>query len=363
MNITINRPALSLALKRAKAIADAKSTMPALARVLLRTDGRTLTLTATDLNVSSVVEVACAGDKGAVAVPAAQLAALIDSLPGDEVRLADSKASPPVLTVSAGRVKATVPLAVKPADFPKVAAPPDGFAAVDGAHLRDLLGRTLPSVCTDETRFHLHGVYLEQRGAVLRAVSTDGHRLALVDRPAAGFASGLHAIVPRKGAIEIQRLAAGLATVEIALAAPHFFVRSNGTTIAVKLIDATFPTYEQVIPKKHATRVIADRAAVLDAFTRAGLMAGETTGIVLAATAEGLRVTCTNPDRGDVTEDVTAEVAGPDVRISAAPGYLRDALGACTSDQIAIEMGGPLDPVAIRPLPGDDLFVVMPMRI
>jgi DNA polymerase-3 subunit beta len=132
----------------------------------------------------------------------------------------------------------------------------------------------------------------------------------------------------------------------------------------VKLIDAQFPPYEQVIPKDHKKIITVDRSRFVDSLRRAQLMSSETRGVKLAATREGLTITSDNPDLGEVREELEAEYNGDPIAIGFNPKYVVELLGQMASDQITIALGGELEPGLVRPLSGDDyLGVVMPMRI
>jgi len=367
MNITISRTALLAALKRSTRIADARSTMPILGCVVIRPAGKAITVTATDLNVSAVstVPVTLKGkDQGAgFAVDARAFAALIDRLPGDEVAIATGTGNVRAIDVTAGKVKARVST-LDPKDAPKVQGIPDDatWVQVEADSLRAMLARCLFSVCTDATRFHLAGVLFERTGTTGRMVTTDGHRLSLVERPLA-LPPGPPVIIPAHGADALKGLLTG-ATVDLIVHDRHLFAAVEGVVLAVKLIDATFPPYAQVIPTTHKTRAVLDRAALLDAIGRSSLMASDTTGVGLTFGEDGLTVACSHPERGDVTEQVDAEVSGPPVKVGANPGYVRDLLAAMDADQVSVDLGGELAPFVFRPLAGDDAtFVVMPMRI
>jgi DNA polymerase III subunit beta len=132
----------------------------------------------------------------------------------------------------------------------------------------------------------------------------------------------------------------------------------------VKLIDAQFPPYEQVIPKEHKRIITVDRARFIDALKRAQLMSSETRGVKVAATNEGVTITSDNPDLGDVREELEADYSGDPIAIGFNPKYVVELLTQMSSDQITIALGGDLDPGLIRPLTGEEyLGVVMPMRI
>jgi DNA polymerase-3 subunit beta len=151
---------------------------------------------------------------------------------------------------------------------------------------------------------------------------------------------------------------------KLAIKTPHLFLVQDDIAIAVKLIDAQFPPYEQVIPKEHKKIITVDRGRLIDALRRAQLMSSETRGVKMAATKDGVTVTSDNPDLGEVREELEAEYSGDAIAIGFNPKYVVELLGQMGSDQITIALGGELDPGLIRPLASDEyLGVVMPMRI
>jgi len=352
-------------LRLAQGIADRKSTMPMLANVLLRTQGKTqLLVAATDLNVSLTAELKSAvTSEGGITLAAKNLYELIANAPGDEVSL--KKADNHWAEIRSGKVTYKI-VGMPDRDFPKV---PDHreatYATVESSVLREMIERTLFSVCNDETRFHLNGVYFESDGSKSRMVSTDGHRLSKVERTIANgpkLSSGV--IIPKKGLLEIRRVLETGPSCKLAIKTPHLFLVQDDIAIAVKLIDAQFPPFEQVIPKDHKRIITVDRVRFIDALRRAQLMSSETRGVKVAAAKEGITITSDNPDLGEVREEVDAEYSGEAIAIGFNPKYVVELLGQMTSDQITIALGSELDPGLIRPVSSDEyLGVVMPMRI
>lgn len=352
-------------LRLAQGIADRKSTMPMLANVLLRTQGKgQLLVAATDLNVSLTAELkSTVVAEGGITLGAKNLYDLIVNAPGDEVSL--KKADNHWAEIRSGKVTYRI-VGMPDRDFPKV---PDHreatYATVESAVLREMIERTLFSVCNDETRFHLNGVYFESDGSLCRMVSTDGHRLSKVERTIAnGPKLSAGVIIPKKGLLELRRVLDAGPACKLAIKTPHLFLVQEDIAIAVKLIDAQFPPYEQVIPKDHKRIITVDRGRFIDALKRAQLMSSETRGVKVAAAKEGLTVTSDNPDLGEVREELDAEYDGDAIAIGFNPKYVVELLGQMASDQITIALGGELDPGLIRPVSSDEyLGVVMPMRI
>jgi DNA polymerase-3 subunit beta len=364
MKFRVRKPALSAALAIAKDVADRKSTMDMLKMTRLLVRGQTLHITATDLNVSVTAEVPVldAAD-GGIAIEAKALHDVVASLPGDELTLEREENN--WATVKAKRVRNRL---VGQSDrlFSKTPSIADAaLAEVSASTLREMLDRTLYSVCNDETRFQLNGVLFESDGAKARMVSTDGHRLSRVDRALAGPQLSSGVIIPRKGLGEIRRLIGDAETVGLAVRPPYVFVRVDGVTLAVKLVDAQFPPYEQVFPRRTSRHATVERSALLDAARRGQLIArGNTAGIRLSFGPGGVKLSSNHPDLGDSEEEIEAAVTGDPIVVGVNPKYLVELLGAMAADQVTVELDGELDPVVFRPFAGDDYVgLIMPCRI
>src|SRR5215470_1867598 len=257
-------------LRLAQGIADRKSTMPMLANVLLRTQGKNqILVAATDLNVSLTAELKSQNaHEGGLTLNAKDLYELVANAPGEDITL--KKADNHWAEIRSGKVTYRI-VGMPDRDFPKV---PDhreaSYSAVESAVLREMIDRTLFSVCNDETRFHLNGVYFESDGSKVRMVSTDGHRLSKVERTIAnGPKLSAGVIIPKKV------LETG-ASCKLAIKTPHLFLVAEDIALAVKLIDAQFPPYEQVIPKDHKRVITIDRVRFIEGLKRAQLMSSET---------------------------------------------------------------------------------------
>jgi DNA polymerase-3 subunit beta len=365
MEFRIQKSEFIRGLRLAQSIADRKSTMPMLANVLLRTIGKTkLLVAATDLNVSLSAELkATNAAEGGLTVNAKALHDIVVALPGDELTI--KRADNSWAEIRAGKVTYRV-VGMPDRDFPKV---PDHreapFADLEASVVREMIDRTLFSVCNDETRFHLNGVLFESNGSKARMVSTDGHRLSKVERALPGgpqLTAGV--IIPKKGLLEIKRVLDGATSCKVAVKTPYVFLQADDLVLAVKLIDAQFPPYEQVVPKEHKRSLVIDRHLLIDALKRAQLMSSETRGVKFAMEPGKLTIASDNPDVGEVREELEADYSGDPVAIGFNPKYVIELLGQMASDQVGLELGGELDPGLFKPLGADEyLGVVMPMRI
>jgi len=366
MEFRIQKNEFLRGLRLAQGIADRKSTMPILANVYLRTEGKTkILLAATDLNVSVSAELAAKVEKeGALTVGARPLHDIVANLPGEDVVF--KRAENNWADIKAAKVAYKL-VGMPDRDFPKL---PDhrevAFAKCDPAVLREMIDKTLFSVSNDETRFHLNGVFFECDGAHARMVSTDGHRLSKVERTLTGgpaLAAGV--IIPKKGLVEIKRtVESEKNAISIAFQGSYVFIKTTDVVLAVKLIESQFPPYEQVIPKTNQKVAVIGRAALLEALKRASLMASETRGVRFTFEPGLLRVASDNPELGEVREEVEVDFNGEPVSVGFNPRYFTDLLTQMVSDEIRVEVAGELDPAVVKPREGDDyLGVVMPMRI
>jgi DNA polymerase III subunit beta len=375
MELKIDKATLLSGLYLAQGISDRKSTMPILANVLLRTDGKDkLLVAATDLNVTVTAELPCKVlSEGGLTVGAKHLHDIVKSLPGEELAL--KRADNHYAEIRAGRVDYKV-VGMADRDFPKLPNHREvKLGEVDAATLRDMIAKTFFSISTDETRYHLNGVLFETEGsgdkAVARMVSTDGHRLSKVERPLPG-APKLAApiIIPRKGLGELRRaLESAKTTVQLGVHNGHLFARVGDTTLSVKLIEAQFPPYDQVIPKNNDKVAIAPRHALLEALRRISIMSSDKTwGVRLALKKGALTVTSDNPDLGEAHEELEVTYDGEPLTVGFNAKYFIELLTEMGGDEVRVELSAELDPGLVRSadLKGEGkhyLGVVMPMRI
>ncbi len=366
MQFTIKKQEFVRGLKLSHSIADKKSTMPMLANVLLRTQGKNkLLVAATDLTVSISAELASknkASGEG-ITLGAKALHDIVCNLPGDTITV--KKTQNNWAEITSGRVKYKL-VGMADRDFPKL---PDHretkLEAIESQSLKKMFDSTLFSVCNDETRFHLNGILFESTGKMTKMVSTDGHRLSKIEEKMKGapkLSGGI--IIPKKGVIEIRRLIDQKEDCKVAIKSPYMFVQAEGIVLAVKLIESQFPPYEQVIPKKNTKKMAIDRHLLLDALKRSQLMSSETRGVKFSLSKDLLTVASDNPDMGEVKEELDASYTGDDISMGFNPKYIIDLLSQMSSDQVFLELGGELDPGLLRPSSDDDyLGVIMPMRI
>jgi len=378
---TVDMMALRSAVCRAVNVIDTKSTMPMLARLLVRYSAGKLAIEATDMEMSLTVTVpATSTDALDATVEGKMLRDMLKVFPAGDATLYHATDTKFSLDLGVGACKARL-FTVPSRDYPKIDRGDTAeWHTIDAKLLRELLDDTADTVCKDQTRFHLNGVYLESvDGETLRAVSTDGHRLVRSTRPyATAFQtrnpSVTGVIIPSKAVRELRRLLDD-GTCEIAMGKCRVYVRQGDWLLGTKIIDAQFPPYEQVIPQAPTALVTVDRETLIEACKRAKVMCSETRGMKLCL-SEGasLVVESDDPDAGDLRETIPAmfwsKYNGTVVGVN--HEYLRQALAALTCERVQLGISGELDPIMVRD--ADDagmnaipdaryVGVVMPMRI
>jgi DNA polymerase-3 subunit beta len=367
MHFSIQREALLKPLQLVAGVVERRQTLPVLSNVLLVVEGQQLSLTGTDLEVELIGRVVLedAATPGEITVPARKLLDICKSLPNDtriDIRLDDQK-----LIVKAGRSRFS--LSTLPAgDFPSV---PEAQASltlsVRQSSLRRLIERTSFAMAQQDVRYYLNGMLLEVNGRVLRAVATDGHRLAMCALDAGIEHSDRHqVIVPRKGITELARLLTDADNpVAIVLGQNHIRATTGDFTFTSKLVDGKFPDYERVLPRGGDKRILADRQGLREAFSRTAILSNEKyRGIRLHLDSGLLRVQANNPEQEEAEEEVVVDYSGSTLEIGFNVSYLLEVLNAMTSEQVRLILSDANSSALLHEADNDESsYVVMPMRL
>ena len=371
MQLTIERAALLKALGHVQSVVERRNTIPILSNVLLSADRDTMAFSATDLDMEIVDETPGRVDgPGQITAPAHTLYEIVRKLPeGAEVELRFS-GDDPRLQVSAGRSRFNLP--VLPAgDFPIMSS--DGLSSritIDTGELIRLIDKTRFAISTEETRYYLNGLYLHTvvEGGVtkLRAVATDGHRLALAEMPAPDGAAGVPGvIVPRKTVQEARRLLEDAGeTVDLQSSAQKIRFEFGRAALTSKVIDGAFPPYERVIPKDNNRVLIVDNTLFAKAVDRVATISAEKSRSVKMAIEPGrVILTVRNMEAGQGVEELEVDYDGEPFEISFNARYLLDVteqMGATAEFRFA-DPGSPT--LMLDPTDPDVQYVLMPLRV
>lgn len=371
MKFTIDRAALLRSLNHVQSAVEKRNTIPILANVLMKADEGSLQLSTTDMDMEISESVAAQVDAaGAVTAPAHTLFDIVKKLPEDsEVELSLDKAGNQ-MSVKSGR--SNFRLSCLPvSDFPEIGQGdlPVEFS-LPAAALRSLIDHTRFAMSTEETRYYLNGIYLhaadESGVQVLRAVATDGHRLARFQMPLPeGSGSMPGVILPRKAVGELRKLIEDAAdSIQISLSESKVRFAFDHIILTSKLIDGTFPDYQKVIPSGNDKVVEVNPKAFTAAIDRVSTISdGKSRAVKVMLNGKTMTLSANSPDAGSAVEDL--EVNGNDnIEIGFNARYLLDITQQIEGDGCRITLADPASPTIIED-PGDAsaLYVIMPLRV
>jgi DNA polymerase-3 subunit beta len=371
MRLTIERSALLKALNHVQSVVERRNTIPILSNVLLSAQGDSLKLTATDLDIE-ISEAAPAEVErgGQTTAPANYLYDFVRKLPDGSAVKFDVSGDDPRLFISAAKSRLHLPI-LPAGDFPSM--PSDGFDTtfeIEPTELGRLIDKTRFAISTEETRYYLNGIFfhtVDADGAKLRAVATDGHRLALADANAPKGAQGMPGvIVPRKTINELKRLLDDAADmVEIAVSAQKIRFALGDAVLTSKLIDGSFPEYARVIPKGNSKKLKIDNKAFAEAVDRVATVSAERSRSVrLALDKDKVTLTVNNPDAGVATEDIAADYSDDALEIGFNARYLLDVAGQIEGGEALFELADSGSPTLVRDESDEHaLYVLMPLRV
>lgn len=366
MDVTISKQDLHRALTAIRGVVSSRVTMPILGNVKIEAGAQALVLSVTDLDVYAVRRLpAVPSAVGRVAVSARKLGEVVKEAPGETVRL--HVLSGGWLEVTSGTATHRLP-GLPPEEFPFEPEFGGKVAPVLAGALARLLRGTLYAASTDEARYNMNGVMLEQIGDLVRAVATDGHRLAKVEFPAAelGLEIAKPIILSRKGAAEILRvLDSEPDDLRMGVDAAGVRLETSDGSLCFRLLDATFPEWERVVPAELKAIVTVASADLAGAIRRVSLVSSDRSrGVRLDVAPGAVKLSANNPDVGEAEESVDAEYDGEAIAVGFNCRYIEEAMSALSGDRVALALTDALTQVVVRnPADPAALAVVMPMRL
>ncbi len=380
MKLETQRENLLGLLQNVIGVVERRQTLPILSNVLVHAEANQLTLTTTDLEV----EIAASAEftvtePGRTTLPARKLLDILRALPAESsvVLTVDAPANDAAsgkAQLRAGRSRFA--LATLPADdmptLEEVSA--EQVAHLSRRDLRHLIERTHFAMAQQDVRYYLNGLLLETHTERLRAVATDGHRLALCDMPTrsdqpespdAQATTERQVIVPRKGVQELMRLLGEEdSPVELAFGANHIQVKLGHIRFTSKLIDGRFPDYQRAIPQEGEQSLVADRQSLRAALARVAILANENRGVRLNLEDWLLRVQANNPEQEEAIEEVEINYDGGALEIGFNVTYVLDALNAIDDELVQIFVRDGISSCLIRATEDtSSRYVISPMRL
>ena len=369
MKLKIEKVEIQAALQSIQGIVDKKTTMPILSHFLLKV-GKTASLLATDLDIALKGPIdAEIIEKGSLCIPARKLFEIAREVEGDI--LIESQENN-WLKVTSG--KSTFKLMGLPeAEYPALPEIPAGQEElkINAEILREMIEKTIYATGESDTRYTLNGLLMhfipKKKNIELKVVGTDGHRLSMVTKNIDGTLSEeKKLILPKKAAMELRRLLEGASgSISLSLDKNHIFFVIDSLVLTSRLIEGTYPNYEQVIPKDNEKQVTLDKTTFLKALKRISIMSRERTNAVRFDLESGkVTLSSINPDVGEAREEMAAQYKGDDISIGYNARYLIDAVQSMDGESMKIELQEPLSPSLLLEAEEKGCkCVIMPMRV
>ena len=366
MKFSLSREALLKPLQLVTGVVERRQTLPILSNVLLSLEGSRLSLTGTDLEVEIIgyTEVSGGDEPGEVTVSGRKLLDICRSLPeGANVNFSNSDGKAQVVS---GRSRFT--LATLPAnDFPSVDNGENNIRFdVEAATLKTLIESTSFAMAQQDVRYYLNGMLWEVSANKLRAVATDGHRMALADAACDIAVDDItKAILPRKGVMELARLVGDEGSVGVAMGSNQIRVNGPDYCFTSKLVDGAYPDYDRVLPKGGDKLVLGDRAELKQAFGRTAILSNEKyRGVRLMLSNGALKMVANNPEQEEAQEEIGVDYAGDDLEIGFNVSYLLDVLNVLKGTTVRLTLSDSGSSALMEDAAsGAAVYVVMPMRL
>ncbi len=367
MKFTMQREALLQPLSQVVGVVERRQTLPILANFLLQAEDGNLSCTGTDMEVElRSTHTANVQQPGRITVPARKLVDICRALPdGCEIVLEQQDSQLLINTKNSHFTLSTLPAD----EFPDLEQAENlQHYQIKEGDLHQLLERTAFAMANQDVRYYLNGLLLEKKGSLLRAVATDGHRLALADlnEDVTGGQEEQQVIVPRKGILELLRLLeAGDDEISLGIGSNHIQVAKSGLTLTSKLIDGRFPEYEAVIPPANDNEIIINRGRFRTALQRAAILSNEKfRGVRLEFSPDAVKIIAHNPQQEEAVEELDVQHSVPTLSIGFNVTYLLEALGALSTEDVQLKLRDANSSCLIVE-PGSERtrHVVMPLKL
>lgn len=349
-----------------------KATLPILSNFLMEVKKNKIKLSATDLQIG--VNCIVRGEilaEGYLTLPAKRFADIIRELPEKDVEIYSTEGEHDTSNIYIQCGKARFMLTeISLEDYPVLPEfKEEKSFEVKKDIFQDMIKKTIFAISTDETRYVLNGLYLLSEGKTLKAVSTDGRRLAYVTKKEVfGGPGEIKAIIPTKAINELSRILASetAETVKTSIEENQIAFKIGETVLVSRLIDGTFPNYEQVIPKEISINIKINTEEFLGATKRVAVLSGERTSqsVKYVFSENKLKISASFPGVGQAEDELEINYSDAPIEVAYSPGYILDALKNIETAEIELQLSNPLSPGILRPAGQEDyLYILMPMRL
>src|SRR6266481_1924559 len=365
MQIRLDREALLKPVGIIANVVERRQTLPILAYVLIKALDGKVSFTGTDLEVEVLAIVPGVVEKpGELTVPARKLFEICRALPADASVSLSRQTDKVVLKSGRSRFSLST---LASAEFPTVEAGQFEHAlGVDQALFKNLIESTAFCMAQQDVRYYLNGLYIETDGTRLRAVATDGHRMAVSECTLDTTITPLQVIIPRKGVQEISRLLVSESVpLRLQIGSNHIRIETGDVTLTSKLIDGKFPDYTKVVPNNQSKLIRLYKQTLKDALARAAILANEKyRGVRFTLESGSLRISAHNPEQEEAVEEIEINYNGDSMEIGFNVTYLLEAMNAIPSSEVVLGLNDPNSSCTLRsPDDAQAQYIVMPMRL
>jgi len=371
MEFLIEKGEFTKGLFRSQSVVEKKGTMPILLNVLIETKDNGIFITATDLEIGIKGQYQGEVQKpGNITLSAKKLYEVVKELPEKSVsfRMKENQ----WVEIKSGKSVFNI-MGVSAETFPSFPAyEEEEFMVMEASVLREMIDKTIFAVSTDESRYNLTGVFLakhkEEEDQKMRMVATDGYRLSLIDRTLKTEIPGLEKgiLLPKKGLAELSRLLEeGGDQVWIKLKNNNLIIKKENVVLIMRLLDAEFPDYNQVIPNQTKRHIRIKRSQFIESLKRVSILSSEKTkGVKFHFGENLLELSSYNPDFGEAKEEISVEYKGEELTVGFNYRFILEVLNILSGEEIIMEFEDGVSPAVIRPANDEKhTCVVMPMRI
>lgn len=371
MEIKIDRNELHRAITRVQSIIEKRSNIPILSMILLSAENSTINISATDLEISFQQKLSAEViNPGSVTISGRKLFEILKESKRSEMYIKEKENNWVLISDEDARFN----LACLPAEEYPVFVEPEDVVTVDmdGDILREMINKTIYSVTLEDAGFKLSGVFTEKVSfdgkTFLRMVSTDGHRLSMIDKEINNIEQlsmngGI--MIPKKGIVELSKLASEGGSIELGFRKNNCVARKENILITIRLLESKFPDYNAVIPKKSKHYIKINRGALLDGMKKMVILSNESyRGVKITLDEKNLELVSINPELGDAQENLVVEYEDERLELGFNARYFIEVLQSMDSDTVQLGLTDNSSPCLIQ---GDDdkgfLGLIMPMRL
>jgi DNA polymerase III subunit beta len=366
MQIQLDKESLLKPVSMVAGVVERRQTLPILSYILIRASDGAVSFTGTDLEVEMIARIEGGVEKsGEVTVSARKLFDICRALPDRAVASLTKQGDKVVLKAGKSRFSLS---SLPSNEFPKVEGGAfDQTLLIPAGILKSVFERTAFCMAQQDVRYYLNGLYMQANANSLRAVATDGHRMAVTEATCEVAAGKLiEIIVPRKAVQEISRFLVNSSdVVKLEIGANHVRLAMSDVVFTSKLIDGKFPDYTKVIPSSQSKQIHLDRHLFREALGRVAILANEKyRGIRLGLEAGRLRVSAHNPEQEEAVEELETTYSGDPLEIGFNVNYLIDASNALQTEEVVLGLNDPNSSCTLRTSDSTDTqYIVMPMRL